>query len=668
MLRIGMDRRTKLAFMLFFLMIIGPIASISPLSSTHGGDDVIDFGIEQKQLLEELVHVNSVDSDNSYSIWQWAIKAGGSSRSSGYGIAIDSTGNAYVTGEIEGTATFGSTSLTSDGGSDIFVAKLSSSGTWQWAVKAGGRGVEIGIGIVVDSNDNIYVNGHFEGTATFGPSSLTSDGGFDVFVAKINPSGTWQWAIKAGGGQSGSGDDGDRSYEITIDSIGDAYVIGRFEGTATFGSSSLTSDGAASDVFIAKINSSGSWQWAIRAGGSYDDFGVGIIVDVNDYVYAAGHFQGTATFGSSSLTSKGGADVFVAKISSSGTWQWAVKAGGSAGIGQQTSGEATTGITIDSTGNVYVIGYFWDSASFGYSSLTSEGSWDGFVAKISSSGTWQWAINTGGSSDHDYSYGITVDSSGNTYVTGMFKSTVSFGSSSLTSGGDYDIFLAMLNEDLDGDGVLTWPPPWMDTDYCPNGVSGWTSTPTTDMDGDGCQDISEDDDDDGDGWPDSTEVDCGSDPKDSFNQPLDTDGDLICDVYDNDDDGDGVSDSDDAFPKDASKQTAAGTDKESGFSLMTIAIIVIFVSFGIAVAATLVLRMRSNNEEECQLSDEMSMPPLIQKQEVTSATPSVIDIATSHLPSVAYYSDLLAQGYSEDQAVKWTQVHYPDFQPLQQDR
>jgi hypothetical protein len=174
---------------------------------------------------------------------------------SAYGIAVDSNGNAYVTGYFysasnTGPATFGSISLTSNGGKDIFVAKLSSSGSWQWAVNAGGTSSnDWGSGITVDSSGNSYVTGSFQGNAIFASNGLLrNSGGYDIFVAKVSSSGSWQWAVSAGG------TDDDMASGIAIDSSGNAYVTGSFWGTATFGSTDLTTS-AYSDVFIGFMES-----------------------------------------------------------------------------------------------------------------------------------------------------------------------------------------------------------------------------------------------------------------------------------------------------------------------------------------------------------------------------------------------------------------------------
>jgi hypothetical protein len=417
---------------------------------------------------------------SSSGVWQWAVKAGGSNYDYGEGIAVDSSGNVYVTGGFGGTATFGSTSLTSsEYRDDIFVAKLSNIGAWQWAVKAGGSSDDRGRGIAVDSSGNAYVTGYFAETATFGSTNLTSSGDVDIFVAELSSSGAWKWAVKAGGSSS------DFGHGIAVDSSGNAYVTGFFEGTASFGSTSLSSNGN-EDIFVAKLSSSGAWQWVRKAGSSSGDFAHGIAVDSSGNAYVTGSFQATVIFGSTSLTTSGGYDIFVAKLSSNGAWLWAVKAGGS----YYDSGD---GIAVDSSGNAYITGYFDGTATFGSTSLSS-GNADIFVAELSSSGAWKWAVKAGGSSD-DRGRGIAVDSSGNAYVTGYFAETATFGSTSLTSS-EYrdDIFIAQLSPDSDGDGVPD------SSDQC----EGHDDSTDVDADGtpDGCDSFI---DSDGDGVPDSSD-------------------------------------------------------------------------------------------------------------------------------------------------------------------
>jgi len=118
--------------------------------------------------------------------WLWANKAGGNDDDVGWSIAIDDAGYSYVTGCFDGTVTFGSTTLTGSGGFDIFVAKMDSNGNWLWAKKAGGNDYDVTYTISIDNTGNSYVTGIFRGTATFGSTTLTNIGFTNIFVAKLD--------------------------------------------------------------------------------------------------------------------------------------------------------------------------------------------------------------------------------------------------------------------------------------------------------------------------------------------------------------------------------------------------------------------------------------------------------------------------------------------------
>ncbi|MBP7310232.1 MAG: SBBP repeat-containing protein [Candidatus Cloacimonetes bacterium] len=368
--------------------------------------------------------------------WLWAKQAGGESDDVGYGIATDAYGNSYVTGYFRGTASFGSTTLTSSGYGDVFVAKLDTNGNWLWARQAGGTDHDHGSGFSTDASGNCYVTGYFSGTVTFGTTTLTSSGDEDVFVAKLDPNGNWLWAKKAGGASY------DYGNGISTDASGNCYVTGFYQWTASFGSITLTSSGVR-DIFVAKLDSNGNWLWALQAGGTGGDGGFGISTDASGNSYVTGYFMGTASFGSTTLTSSGITDIFVAKLDPNGNWLWAQQAGG-------TGGDIGQGISTDAIGNCYVTGDFSGTTSFGSTSLTSSGDKDFFVAKLDINGNWLWAKKAGGTSE-DYCYGIDTDASGNSYVTGYFYETATFGSTTLTSSGYDDIFVAKVGESVEID-------------------------------------------------------------------------------------------------------------------------------------------------------------------------------------------------------------------------
>jgi len=356
--------------------------------------------------------------------WLWAKKAGGTDSDYGYGIAVDASGNSYVIGCFySATATFGSTTLTGNGYNNIFVAKLDSSGNWLWAKNAKESPYDYGHGIDVDASGNSYVTGYFYNSVTFGSTTLTSSGGADIFVAKLDSSGNWLWANNAGGTSDECGNG------IAVDDSGNSYVTGYFYDSATFSSTTLTNNGVY-DIFITKLDSSGNWLWAKKAGGSSNDSGNGIAVDAIGNSYVTGYFDSNATFGSTTLTSNGDYDIFIAKLDSNGNWLWAKNAGG-------TYNDYGYSIAVDASGNSYITGCFCGSATFGSTTLTSNGDYDIFIAKLDNCGNWLWANNAGGTSD-DRGTSIAVDASRNSYVTGYFYDSATFGSTTLTSNGGYD--------------------------------------------------------------------------------------------------------------------------------------------------------------------------------------------------------------------------------------
>ena len=223
-------------------------------------------------------------------------------------------------------------------------------------------------------------------------------------------------------------------------------MTGMFEDTANFGSYFLTSSGDY-DIFIAHMDVTGNWLWATKAGGSDLDISNGIVIDNNRNSYVTGMFEDTASFDSYSLSSSGWYDIFVAKMDATGNWVWAAQAGGS---GYDDAGRA---IAIDDYGNSYVTGGFEDTATFDSYSLINNGQEDVFIAKIDADGNWLWATSAGGS-EWDLGSSIAIDIDGNSYVTGYFRYTATFGSYSLTDGGPFEVFVAKLGSDTSAENEI----------------------------------------------------------------------------------------------------------------------------------------------------------------------------------------------------------------------
>ena len=365
----------------------------------------------------------------------WARSIGGTRNDTGKAIATDSAGNVYVVGSYYDSVTIGSITLTGSY-DDAFVAKYDTSGTVQWARSIGGTSYDYGYGIATDSAGNVYVVGSYYGSVTIGLTTLNGTGSSDVFVAKYDTSGTVQWARSIGGTSA------DFGQAIATDSSGNVYVIGRYVGSVTIGSTTLNSAGS-NDAFVAKYDTIGTVQWATSIGGGDSDNGHGIATDSGGNVYVVGSYYDSVTIGSITLTGSYD-DAFVAKYDTSGTVQWARSIGG-------TSYDYGYGIATDSAGNVYVVGSYYGSVTIGLTTLNSTGSSDAFVAKYDTSGTVQWALSIGGTSA-DYVYGIATDSGGNVYVTGYYAGSVTIGSTTLNSAGSNDAFVAK----YDTSGTVQW--------------------------------------------------------------------------------------------------------------------------------------------------------------------------------------------------------------------
>ena len=430
----------------------------------QGGVDFVP-GLGVAQLVsagDSDVYVTKVDASGNL---VWARRVGGAGLDEGLGVAIDGSGNVLVTGRFAGTADFdpgaGVVNLTSAGGYDVFVLKLDSAGDFQWGAQVGGTSDDHGHGLAVDGSGNVLVTGIFQGTADFDPGAgtvnLTSAGGNDAFVLKLNATGAYQWAGRVGGTS------GDVGHGVSVDGSGNVLVTGTFQGTVDFdpgaGTANLTSAGG-DDVFIVKLDSGGNYAWAKRVGGTGSDIGRAAAVDSAGNVLITGYFNSTVDFdpgsGTSNLTSVGLDDVFVQKLDAAGNYLWARRIGG-------TSYDYGTRVAVDSVGNVLVTGYFAGTADFnpgaGTANLTSAGSNDAFVVKLDAAGNYLWARSFGGTGT-DLGSGVAVDGSGNLLVTGIFQGTVDFdpgaGTANLTSAGGDDAFVVK----LDSAGSYAWAQAW----------------------------------------------------------------------------------------------------------------------------------------------------------------------------------------------------------------
>ncbi len=376
-----------------------------------------------------------VNADGTYA---WATKGGGVGNDQANGVSALPDGSSIITGTFAGTATFGATSLESDAGStDTFTAKVNADGTYAWAIKGGGSGIDYAGGVSALPDGSSIITGRFYDTATFGATSLESAGSWDTFTAKVNADGTYAWATMGGG------TGGDEANGVSALPDGSSIITGTFAGTATFGATSLESD-ASVGIFTAKVRADGTYAWATKGGGSGGAvaFGVSALPDGSSII--TGRFSGTATFGATSLISDSGSDdTFTAKVNADGTYAWAIKGGGS-------GSDQALGVSALPDGSSIITGYFSSTATFGATSLISDsGSTDTFTAKMNADGTYAWAIK-GGGAGNDRARGVSALPDGSIIITGHFNgTTATFGATNLTNAnaGLSDAFTARILAD-----------------------------------------------------------------------------------------------------------------------------------------------------------------------------------------------------------------------------
>lgn len=392
--------------------------------------------------------------------YQFAGMLGGYGASSypdlGNDVALDGSGNVYITGSFTGTVDFdpgpGVVNLTSTAvnTADIFIAKYDANGNYLYAKQMGGISADNAYSLFVDAAGNVYITGTFSGTADFDPGAgvvnLVSAGSLDIFFAKYDAAGNYVYAKSIGGTSI------DYAASLSVDGSNNVYITGYYQGTVDFnpgaGVANLVSAGS-DDVFFAKYDVSGNYVYAKSIGGTGFDNGFSIKADGSGNVYVTGSFSGTADFdpgaGVVNLVSAGGADIFIAKYNASGNYVYAKGMGG-------TATDNGNNIKVDGSGNVYVTGYFTGTADFdpgaGVVNLISAGVNDIFAAKYDASGNYIYAKSFGGSGN-DAGAKILVDGSGNIYVAGSFSNTADFDPGAavvnLVSAGSNDIFIAKYN-------------------------------------------------------------------------------------------------------------------------------------------------------------------------------------------------------------------------------
>ena len=229
----------------------------------------------------------------------WAKSFAGGSNDYKVAVTNDASDNVYIASRYMYTEDFdpgsGTYNLSSNGIWDAFILKLDATGDFQWAKSFGGTGWDTVLSIKTDSSGNVYTTGYFEDTVDFGSgvTQVSSSGGKDIFVKKMDASGNELWTKTFGGPGE------DIAFSIFVDDDANVYTTGKFEDTVDFdpgaGTDQHTSAGN-SDIFVQKLDTSGDFQWAVSFGGNNTDSGVAVELQGQADIYTTGYFFGTADF------------------------------------------------------------------------------------------------------------------------------------------------------------------------------------------------------------------------------------------------------------------------------------------------------------------------------------------------------------------------------------
>ncbi|MFC2113992.1 T9SS type A sorting domain-containing protein [Bacteroidota bacterium] len=318
----------------------------------------------------------------------------------------------------------------------LFLSQLTAQNIeWDWAIQGGGVSWDHGYAIAVDHDNNVLIRGKFVGTGFFGDTSIFTSLQEEDYLAKYTDEGTLLWVKKIGGKASWQKD-----RSIAIDEENNIYLTGYFNAPADFDQISLNPAGDY-DGYIAKLNEEGVYQWVKAIGGYGWDVGYGITYS-SGKVVVTGYFSDTISFGTETLISKGGSDLYLACFSPNGKELWISCGGG--------NGDDMGAALASDEEFVYLAGNFSGNADFDGISLSGTGSDDFLLAKYDLNGSILWAVNDASSGTIE-SKSIVIGSNG-IYLTGKFSGSITFGSYNLKAIGVSDAYLVKYTNE----GVVAW--------------------------------------------------------------------------------------------------------------------------------------------------------------------------------------------------------------------
>ncbi len=389
-------------------------------NTTYHGDSNSEYGD---------VFVSKLDPQLSTLIYSTYI--GGMDNDTPYSIAVDSSGNAYITGETlspDFPVTDGAFDTEYHGAKDVFVTGLNRDGSnLIFSTYIGTKSVSYGKSIAMDSSGNIYVTGNTNSNSfpSYVSGSLFFYNYYDVFVTKLNPDGSSLiYSVFVGGKND------EYAHAMAIDSSGNVYVTGETKSQNfpttdnAFDTNFNGTSGTSTDAFVFKLKSDGSdLVYSTFLGGSYYEKAVDIAVDSSGNAYVVGYTYSDdfpVTTGAFDTTFDLYISGFLTKLNSNGS---DLVYSTFLGDGTNHSYTYCLGVDVNSSGNAYVCGMTngpdFPTTNGSFDTSHHGNSFDGFVTKFSTDGSSLVYSTFLGGSSFDEANGIVVDSAGNAYVTGF---------------------------------------------------------------------------------------------------------------------------------------------------------------------------------------------------------------------------------------------------------
>lgn len=299
------------------------------------------------------------------------------------GIAVDDGGNVAISGIMRGGLRLGGEMMAARGQGDIFLARYGADGGLQWKKAIGGSGDDNAFDLQMDGSGNIIISGWFAGQVDFGGTTLQSQGGQDMFLAKYAPNGALVWAQNFGG----RGEDG--GNELSVLSNGEIAVSAMSDGG--FAINGQTYDGGGErDAFLLRVSSGGALIWALPFAGPGTERIRGVSMNDAGEVFVGFQYRGSVSNGTTTVQARGGWDGAVAKVSANGQGQWLLPVGGN-------GTDNVRGIAAGPSGSVYAAGVFEGPATMAGQEVPSIGKkGDDFLMQLTSAGELAWLNSAGG--------------------------------------------------------------------------------------------------------------------------------------------------------------------------------------------------------------------------------------------------------------------------------